>query len=48
MNRTLHILSCVSKSMVGLLSGIGSDCTAHAFLGGRLPDRGNPSTRRVV
>ncbi|MDW9243877.1 hypothetical protein C7S13_0591 [Burkholderia cepacia] len=48
MNRTLHILSCVSKSMVGPRSGIGSDCTAHAFLGDASPDQGNPSARRVV
>ncbi|QMI43931.1 hypothetical protein MBR110_00030 [Burkholderia sp. MBR-1] len=42
MNRTLHILSCVSKSMVGLRSGIGSDSTAHAFLGGRDTRSGQP------
>ncbi|OOB52515.1 hypothetical protein A8F72_32025 [Burkholderia cenocepacia] len=42
MNRTLHILSCVSKSMVGLRSGIGSDSTAHAFLGGRSTRSGQP------
>ncbi|QRR08972.1 hypothetical protein FPJ27_21950 [Burkholderia sp. MS455] len=42
MNRTLHILSCVSKSMVGPQSGIGSDSTAHAFLGGRVIRSGQP------
>ncbi|MBN3737626.1 hypothetical protein DF048_32270 [Burkholderia seminalis] len=42
MNRTLHILSCVSKSMVGPRSGIGSDSTAHAFLGGRVIRSGQP------
>ncbi|AXF19477.1 hypothetical protein CUJ89_02400 [Burkholderia pyrrocinia] len=42
MNRTLHILSCVSKSMVGLRSGIGSDSTAHAFLGGSVTRSGQP------
>ncbi|QRR12338.1 hypothetical protein GJG85_02545 [Burkholderia sp. MS389] len=42
MNRTLHILSCVSKSMVGLRSGIGSERAAHAFLGRRVTRSGQP------
>ncbi|HDR8856790.1 hypothetical protein F7R13_13450 [Burkholderia territorii] len=42
MNRTLHILSYVSKSMVGPLPGIGSDNTAHAILGGWITRSGQP------
>ncbi|KAB0641710.1 hypothetical protein F7R21_15395 [Burkholderia latens] len=42
MNRTLHILSCVSKSTVGLLPGIGSDSAAHAILGGGSTRSGQP------
>ncbi|RQR27493.1 hypothetical protein DIE23_26785 [Burkholderia sp. Bp9143] len=42
MNRTLHILSYVSKSMVGPRSGIGSDSTAHAILGGWITRSGQP------
>ncbi|EJO58381.1 hypothetical protein BURMUCF2_0189 [Burkholderia multivorans CF2] len=45
MYRTLHILSCVSKSMVGPQLGIGSNCAAHAFLGGQVTRSGQPGPR---
>ncbi|MXN78963.1 hypothetical protein GR157_30070 [Burkholderia sp. 4701] len=50
MNRTLHILSCVSKSVVGSQPGIGSNCTAHAFLGGRITrsEQPGPAARSVT
>ncbi|QOH32508.1 hypothetical protein C7S14_7142 [Burkholderia cepacia] len=48
MNRTLHILSCVSKAWSA--RGPGSARTAprtHSW-GDASPDQGNPSARRVV
>ncbi|ABM49197.1 putative membrane protein [Burkholderia pseudomallei 406e] len=49
MNRTLHNLSYVSTSTVGIPPGIEPDDTAHAFLEDGLPDREQPAlARRVV